>query len=345
MDAKLSIRFWGVRGSVPSPIGQAGIRRLIQQDLGAFLKNARGGTDIDGLLAQFVMEGAPLTFGGNTSCVEIRYGNRIYVLDMGTGLREFGNSLIPEMFAGKGLHVTFLNSHVHWDHIQGLPFFGPIYVNKETGIQNAWTFYGGTDWQATAEVCFRHQFNPPTFPVTWAEIAKITHRLELRSVYDRMTVNGDASLPTIEFGKLNHPQDTYGIRFVTPEGIVVVYTTDNEPYDPTCPDPRLLRLAQDADLWITDCQYTKDVYEGRVGGVPRHGWGHSYPEAVAATAVAAKVKRVVLFHHDPVSDDPRIRAIALDTQALIDGLGGFTRVVAAYEGLRFTAGDTLTLVA
>ena len=78
----------------------------------------------------------PSTYGGNTSCVEVRYGDQIFVLDMGTGLRPLGNSLFGEMLSKKGLEVTFFLSHVHWDHIQGLPFFGPLYMNKKASIKN-----------------------------------------------------------------------------------------------------------------------------------------------------------------------------------------------------------------
>ena len=163
--------------------------------------------------------------------------------------------------------------------------------------------------------------------------------MEFVDVYDKMVYDWKSSATDglqITFGKLNHPQETYGTRFVFPDGKDIAYTTDNEPFDPNIPDPRLLRLAKGADIWITDCQYEKDQYHGKFGGVPRHGWGHSYPEAVAATAVQAEVKTVVLFHHDPESSDEKIRSVQDQTQDLIDGMmgGKGIKVIAAYEGLQ-----------
>ena len=105
--------------------------------------------------------------------------------------------------------------------------------------------------------------------------------------------------------------------------MVVAYTTDNEPYNPAEPDPRLIRLTKGAKIWITDYQYTKDQYEGKkeAGGVPRHGWGHSYPEAVAEAAVMAEVETVVLFHHDPGSSDEKIAQMVVHTQNLVKERG------------------------
>lgn len=275
------------------------------------------------------------TYGGNTSCVELQCpDNQRFILDMGTGLRELGNSLMSEMFADKGLNITFFLSHIHWDHIQGLPFYAPLYINKETGIRNHWRFYGGNDWQKKAEICLQGQMDPPNFPVSWSEISKLTNKMEFEGVYDRMGFTHNYT--QVEIRKLNHPQETYGYRFNDHRsGVVVAYTTDNEPFDPLEPDPRLLELAQGADVWITDCQYTQDQYNGKKtdGGVTRHGWGHSYDIAVAKTAVMANVKTVVLFHHDPCSDDQRIWDMQNKVEALIEQMGGGSKVIAAHEGL------------
>ena len=189
------------------------------------------------------------------------------------------------------------------------------------------------------EDCFRGQMGPPVFPVSWAEIERLTHCLEKQSVADRERIEFPDGLSVL-CRKLNHPQETYGWR-VEYKGSVLAYTTDNEPYDPRRPDPRLLELAKGADIWITDCQYTQSIYSGTEGGVPRHGWGHSYPEAVAVTAVDAGVKKVVLFHHDPASSDAHIKEMETHTQILVSALvreGGPTPIViAAYEGLELTA--------
>ncbi len=329
----MKVRFWGVRGSVCSSLTAAQVNQKLFNVMNDYdtmrmaYRDPR--TNYKDFLSQlpFWKRG---TYGGNTSCVEVDCGNERIILDMGTGLRPLGNSLFKEMFDKKGLRLSFLLSHVHWDHIQGLPFFGPLYVNKETGIRNSLNFYGGTNWMKQVEPCLRMQMDPPNFPVSWEEIRRITHELVGSDVYDMMNfLIGGVS---VKARKLNHPQETYGWR-LEHKGRVVVYTTDNEPYDPLFPDPKLLDLAKGADLWITDCQYTKEVYEGKVGGVPRHGWGHSYPEAVAQTALQANVKKVVLFHHDPGSSDRDIYDMEERVRKLVQAGGGKSEVEAAWEGL------------
>src|SRR3989344_671942 len=300
----MKIRLWGVRGSIASPLTPA----QVEEKIVCAVQIAPSQTLYLDRIRELV-KSMPFyqrsTYGGNTSWVELLCSdNRRFILDMGTGLRGLGNSLMPEMFGNKGLEVTLFLSHVHWDHIQGLPFYAPLYINKETGIKNHWKFYGGNDWQRRAEVCLQGQMDPPNFPVSWPEIYKTTYKMEFAGVYDLMRFS--QGYMEVTSRKLNHPNETYGYRFLDHKNnTVVAYTTDNEPFDPMEPDPRLLELAHQADVWITDCQYTKDQYNGKanVGGVPRHGWGHSYDIAVAKTAVMAKVKTVVLFHHDPVSDD------------------------------------------
>ncbi len=325
------VRFWGVRGSIPAPTTDKDVRTKIKACLEEYATN--GHMDVEAFLKTHEY---PFVHGGNTSCVEVVFDrSERFILDMGTGIRPLGNSLFPEMFQKRGLEITFLLSHVHWDHIQGLPFFGPLYINKEIGIRNKWIMYGGTGWQKDAEACLRGQMDPPTFPVSWEEISAMTDLIDSHSVHDRMSFTPTPGLK-ITCRKLNHPQETYGWRFETPDGLekrIVAYTTDNEPYNPEIPHPPLLDLARDADIWITDCQYPEDVYNGKSGGVPRHGWGHSYPRAVAVTAAIAGVKTVVLFHHDPASSDDDIQALRKETERMLRDLGSNATVVAAWEGL------------
>lgn len=338
--SQVKVRFWGVRGSVPAPLTSKDVEKKIFDFLGIVNKST-GTIFVSSLLKsdKLFSENLPFTYGGNTSCVEVCYGDHVFVLDMGTGLRPLGNSLFPEMMKKNGLHVNFFLSHVHWDHIQGLPFFGPLYANKENGVLNKWHFYGGTDWQKTAEICLRGQMDPPTFPVSWREIEKITHEIKCFDMYDMMRfsiLNGTDDTVKVFFRKLDHPQETYGIRMEFPNGKVVAYTTDNEPRNPANSDPRLLDLVYRANLWVTDCQYTRDIYNGKVGGVCRHGWGHSYPEAVARTAVEASVEKVILFHHDPNSSDEAIDGIEEKTKQLIREYSEGAPCIgvqAAWEGL------------
>ena len=322
----MQVTFWGVRGSIPSPLSPHTVSQKMLEAHKLFEQS--GMKDYEEFLAHQPYH-IRSTYGGNTSCVEIMCGKTRIVCDMGTGLRNLGNSLFPEMMAQRGIDITFLLSHLHWDHIQGLPFFGPLYMNKNAGICNSWHFYGGSNWAKGVEQCLQGQMDAPTFPVSWREIKKITAHLKQNDVCDLMSFSvGDAYITA---RKLNHPQETYGWR-IQYEDAVVVYATDNEPYDPLHPDPRLVSLAADADLLIIDCQYNKETYEGK-NGPPRHGWGHSYPDAVARVAVEADVKQMALFHHDPASSDAAITEMRDITQHIIHQLGGKTSVIASYEGL------------
>lgn len=335
------VKFWGVCGSVPAPVTNADIRKMLLEELIAFQSGrfAEGVGSFQAAAENYLMRTAEhiRVYGGNTSCVELQAmptlgGHEVQriIFDMGTGLRSLGNSLFPEMKDSQGLEVTFCLSHVHWDHIQGLPFFGPLYVNKHSGIQNRWTFLGGTNWQKTAEVCLAGQMDAPNFPVTWREIADITEGIQFKSVYDMMPYK--MGRVEIVARKLNHPQETYGYR-VTNLGKVFVYATDNEPYDMNRPDPRLVNLAQDADVLVIDCQYSYDVYHAIRTSPPRYGWGHSYPEAVASVVKAAGVKHVVLFHHDPGASSQSIRYLAHQTKSALEALDSGATVQAAHEGL------------
>lgn len=323
----LKVKFWGVRGSVPSPLTAADLNQKMSSLFEEFVEGKY--TDWEDFLKQQPFW-KKATYGGNTSCVEVLCDDTRIVLDMGTGLRPLGKSLIPEMLTNKGLNITFLLSHIHWDHIQGIPFFGPLYVNKEMGIANHWHFFGGTKYMETAEMALSGQMDPPNFPVSWKEISEISD-LSTNHVYDckNFVVGPDIYIKT---RKLNHPQETYGWR-IKYKNIIIAYTTDNEPFDPRRSDPRLVELAKDADLWITDCQYTHDIYHGADGSSTKYGWGHSYPEAVAATAAEARVKKTILFHHDPAASDQDIALIEYLTQIQMRMYAWKSEVQAAYEGL------------
>ncbi|HEY4486141.1 MAG TPA: MBL fold metallo-hydrolase [Candidatus Paceibacterota bacterium] len=351
MDDDVKVKFWGVRGSIAAPLTAKDVREKQAQIVFKILEHYHRGIipghlSPEQLLAlspeqiiELFEKNTPATYGGNTSCVAVRFNDQIVILDMGTGLRPLGDSLFPEMFKQKGLKGTFLLSHVHWDHIQGLPFFAELYSNKElVDIKNELFFLGGTDWQKTAESCIAGQMDPPNFPVAWSKIKKMTYKIGFDDMHDGKKLTIGESDVTCRFRVLDHPQETYGTRMEFPSGKVIAYTTDNEPRDPLFPAEPLLWLAKGAKIWITDCQYTKGQYEGakNEGGVSRQGWGHSYPEAVAVVAVKAGVEQVVLFHHDPNSSDEKIAQMVVHTQNLINEMGGTSKVIAAWEGLELS---------
>lgn len=274
----MTIRFWGVRGSIASPGPET----------------AR--------------------VGGNTSCVEVVAGGTRLVLDAGTGLRRLGNEL---MARGGATDVTLLLSHVHWDHIQGLPFFTPLYV-PGTRVH----VVSGANGVPARET-LRRQMSAPTFPV---DLNDVPAMLTYHEVRDRQRlVLGDAQVTVT---RANHPDAVYAYR-IEHGGRSVVYATDTEHY--ACVDPRLVALARDADVLIYDAQYLPDEYTGTLGP-SKVGWGHSTFEAGVELAKAAGVGQLVLFHHDPSRTDDAVERIEALAKARFEG------VTAAREGMTLALG-------
>ncbi|MCB9622695.1 MAG: MBL fold metallo-hydrolase [Sandaracinus sp.] len=274
----MKIRFWGVRGSIASP-GEATART-----------------------------------GGNTSCVEVRCGDRVFALDAGTGLRGLGDQLQREAAReGRPVELTLLLSHLHWDHIQGLPFFGPIYA-PGTRIHVA----GPTAPELSLRDALAQQMRPPTFPVAFEDLPS---HLETRSL--RHGTRFEVDDVSIRVAKLNHPGGGVLAFRLDWKGRSVVYATDTEHY--ACVDPVLAKLAHGADVLIYDAQYRPEEYSGEVG-MPKVGWGHSTFAAGTELAHAANVGTLVLFHHDPARDDEGVDAIEADARAR------FASTEAAREG-------------
>jgi phosphoribosyl 1,2-cyclic phosphodiesterase len=277
----LSIRFWGVRGSCPAPGPETA------------------------------------SVGGNTSCVEVVAGDTRIALDAGTGLRRLGADLLAR---SRGpVELTVLLSHVHWDHIQGLPFFAPIYV-PGTRLR-----LGGGVTGTPLRDTLRRQMSAPTFPVDWNDVPAERSYVELRD--GGSTRIGDAQVRT---ARANHPDAVFAYR-VEHEGHAVVYATDTEHY--ACVDPRLVALARDADVLVYDAQYLPEEYAGKVG------WGHSTYEAGAALARAANVGKLVLFHHDPGRNDQAVAAIERRARDV------FGDVEAAREGMTIELGAPTSIAA
>ncbi len=269
--------FWGVRGSIPTP----------------------GATTV--------------AFGGNTSCVEIRVADQIVIFDGGTGLRLLGDKLMREL--PLTAHLFF--SHVHWDHIQGFPFFVPAFIRG-----NTFHLYGARTVTATLEETLAGQMNFPNFPVKIGELASKMH---FRDLHEREEVLFGPNNSVKVFGVPgNHPNGVFAYR-IEYEGKSIVYATDTEHY--AVPDPNILSLAAGADVFIYDSQYTPEEYSGEGGRMPKMGWGHSTMVEGAKLAKLAGVKKYVLFHHDPTQSDDAVREKERRAQEL------FPASIAAYEGL------------
>lgn len=277
----MEITFFGVRGSIASP----GVRTA--------------------------------AVGGNTSTVEVLAGGQRLILDAGTGLRELGQRLAA---GGEALDATLLLSHYHWDHIQGLPFFAPLYqpttrlaiVGQRSGLHGV-------------REALEHQMTAPVFPVRLSDVAATLTPREVEPG-DAFSV-GDVTV-TVAGG--DHPGGVLAYRLDF-GGVSVVYATDTEQRAEV--DPELRALAEGATLLIYDAQYTVDEYRGVAGRPSRVGWGHSTNVAAAELARAAGVSTLALFHHDPARDDVGVLAMEAATRAL------FPATFAAREGMSLRLGD------
>lgn len=326
----ISVRFWGVRGSVPSPITPAALEAKVLAALAAGQEHPLPPKGDPEALKAWARRHLPFearsTFGGNTTCVEVRCGDELLILDMGTGIRELGLALMPQTLADRGIRGTILQSHVHWDHVQGYPFWPQLYMPRNV-FDNRFSFFGGKEWDRSLEDALRGQMHAPMFPVDHRELERTALRMSFDTVWDGRVITLPSAGGDVRIlcRKLNHPQETYGYR-IEHRGAVVAFCTDHEPYAGI--HRPLVELAEGADLFITDCQYTYHEYAGEGGKVQKLGWGHSYPEYVAQVAQLAKAKKVVTTHHDPSASDEHVASIA----AAVASLSGVP-TVPAHEGL------------
>jgi phosphoribosyl 1,2-cyclic phosphodiesterase len=284
-----TVKFWGVRGSIASA--------------GA----------------------ATAQVGGNTSCVELRCGERgneeIIILDAGTGLRPLGADLLDR---GGPMRAHLLVSHLHWDHIQGFPFFVPAYLPG-----NRLTVHGPAGEGDAVGAVFAAQMRAPHFPVG---LDAMKGSITFQPAIAGMTFAIGAA--TVKVAAARHPNGCLAYR-IESGGRSLVYATDTE-HDAESGrvDENLLELAKGTDLLIYDAQYTPEEY--RAGKV---GWGHSTAQEGARLAAAAGAGKLVLFHHDPSHDDWAVARIEAETR------NQFAGTVAAREGLVITLDDAAAAAA
>ncbi|MFT4626214.1 MAG: phosphoribosyl 1,2-cyclic phosphodiesterase [Myxococcota bacterium] len=227
--------------------------------------------------------------GGNTACVELSHAGHSVILDGGTGLAALGR-------ATRGpVDSTILFTHVHWDHIQGVPFYAPLFhPQSRVRLMGQRTHAGGLRDALDA------QMRPPAFPVGLDAFAA---QMSFHDVVP--SVEFDVGPFRVRAVAVDHPDGVLAYR-ISAGGRVVVFATDIEHGDAL--DPELIALARGADVLIHDAQYTDREYRGDAGP-SRVGWGHSTWEQAVACAQAAEVDRLALFHHDPDRDDAGVAEI------------------------------------
>jgi phosphoribosyl 1,2-cyclic phosphodiesterase len=275
----MRIKFWGVRGSIPTPEH----------------RNSR--------------------YGGNTPCIEVRLGDgNVVILDCGTGLRGLGNSLVRNA-AGGPIRAHMFLSHFHWDHVQGIPFFAPFYSPLNTFVIRAATWR-----RQEIESVIKRQMMYPFFPVSPSVMGATRHFPQ----DERWPVK--ACSATVMFAPLNHPQGCVAYR-IEADGSAFVYATDTEPG--SLEHDRAIRdLAVGADVFVYDAQYTPAQLSGE-----KKGWGHSSWLEGTRIAQDAGIKKLILFHHDPDSDDATLDSFVEEASA------EFPAVSTAAEGMTLALRD------
>ncbi len=255
-------------------------------------------------------------YGGNTSCVSVEQDGQVpIVFDLGTGLRQWGSALADR--AGLELHA--LVTHLHWDHVQGLPFFVPLHRGDTT-----MHIYGPGEDDESMASAFSRFMAPPFFPICPSDLAST---IEFHDITDGDLVIDDAE---VMVRPVPHTGYTNGYR-VTRSGASVAYVPDHqEPIGrPDEVDDAVLELCAGVDVLIHDAQFRADELGAK------SDWGHCTVDYAVEVALQAEVRTLVLFHHDPGHDDTEVDRMT--AAAAERGLaGGLESVVAAAEGMKLT---------
>jgi phosphoribosyl 1,2-cyclic phosphodiesterase len=261
-------RFWGVRGSIPTP-GPATAR-----------------------------------YGGNTTCLELRIQGRIIIIDAGSGISPLGSALVDE-FGVEPLSLVLLNTHTHWDHIQGFPFFIPAYMKN-----NRIRVLGRDPKPDSLKSIFQNQMDGNhCFPVP-------LEAMKCDMSFEHLNPDGEAATE-IEGVKVatcptNHPGGCLAYRFNTSGGSLV-FLSDHETDGPD--EDQILEFIRDADVLIADCQYTNEEI------ATRRGWGHGCCQSVVSLALKANIRRLYMTHHDPSHDDEFIDTMLSGARNLVPSSG------------------------
>jgi ribonuclease BN (tRNA processing enzyme) len=286
----MQIRFWGTRGSIPVP-GKS-----------------------------------TLKYGGNTPCIEVRSSSgKLLILDAGSGIRELGNELAADN-SGRDIDIIF--SHYHWDHIQGLPFFKPLYHPDSN-----FNFYGIVSNNMGVREVLENQMMPNNFPIT---LDKITSNKKYININNHSFFKLDTI--AVETFQSNHPSPTLVFKLTEGERFFV-YVTDNEIYlDETNDSGKrfsklnldLVEFCKGADYLVHDVMFDEQSF------LKSKGWGHSGNVSAAEFSIAAGVKNLIFFHYNPDYSDEKIDQLLLEVQRIFTNEKVNINCIGSREGLTFT---------
>lgn len=308
----MRIRFWGVRGSIPTPLQPARLKSKLSSVLQRVTTKDIETQESRELFLASLPDYLFSTIGGNTACIEIQTGeNARFIFDAGTGIRDLGVE-IAAFRKPVSCHIFF--SHFHWDHIQGLPFFTPAF---EAG--NTMDFYSPVpDFRNILE----NQMHHPYFPVT----------MDLMSSVKRFNVldGNPVRVGSVEvrYRAMHHPGGCYSYR-IRERGHKIIYATDTElredDFQRTSENSDYF---QNADVLVIDAQYTLGE------SLEKYNWGHSSFSLAADFAATWGIKRLVLFHHEPSYSDRKIESLYTNAKWYVEHLEtNGVQVLLAYEGL------------
>lgn len=288
----LTVQFWGTRGSIPTP--------------GANTQK----------------------YGGNTTCIEVRYDDTLLVFDAGSGIRELGMSWLNE-FGGKSVDAAIVFTHLHWDHIQGFPFFSCGYIPD-----NTFTIWGEQRETSGVEQLLSGQMTGDYFPI---ELSAMQAKLNFR------TIDGPFEIGPLKVTPfpLPHPGGSLGYRVESGDAVFVLATdsefdqillnrdevTANHLAKRQFPDD-LIEFLSGVNLIVIDTQYTDAVYQQRVG------WGHNSIATVVDLCTQVKPDMVAMIHHDPQSTDQMVSNMSDDAARRLQRIGSDTLVFSAREGMK-----------
>ncbi len=315
----MQIKFWGVRGTIPTPISP----QALEEKLVDLLVSASDRDTSTPEAARAYLRSLPIfqrsTIGGNTSCVEVRADGQRLIIDAGSGFKELGWSMMKEDFGkGKG-EVDILISHTHWDHIMGFPVFHPAFVPG-----NQLTIYGCHN---RLRQRLQRQHHPYNFPVALEAMPA-----DIR--FKKLTPGKKRRLGTFTVTPflLDHPGDSYAYR-IEHNGHTLIYASDAS-YNNLAPErmKKYHNFYRDADLLIFD------AFFALIESFEKSDWGHSSSFIGVDIALHASVKRLVLYHHDPLSNDSRLQDLLKSTLNYLNHLAPDTscEVLIAHEGMELT---------